>query len=337
MSVSVSPCHLSGSGRIALASSSSRSTLIDSSPLRVVITVPCDADPVAEVERLDVVERRRRRPPPSRRTAGSRRCGRASWRTRACRCRASASRARRRRPRRRSRCPARATPSGRGPRASVCERSKRYGYGSVPAPRSSSTCASRRARSAARPLPRRRLRRRSGRLGARRRRLDCRPHGSSVGSLVHDGSTVAAALRVAAMASSLQSRAVVVAPARPLATPGGRARRSPRSSARVAVRGRRRAAVDRRSGDGRRRRPTAVDRCSATSSPSTTSASSTPRSSTARSPRHADAGGVGTAAPGRHDRHDAHHPRRRRSCTGAARLPIADGGHRAARRRRSRP
>ena len=41
MSGSVSPCHLSGSGRIDLASRSSRSTFTDSSPLRVVITVPC--------------------------------------------------------------------------------------------------------------------------------------------------------------------------------------------------------------------------------------------------------------------------------------------------------
>ena len=37
--------------------------------------------------------------------------------------------------------------------AEVCVRSKRYGYGSVPAARSASTWARRRARSAARPLP----------------------------------------------------------------------------------------------------------------------------------------------------------------------------------------
>ncbi len=41
MSVSVSPCHLSGSGRTALDSSSNEATLTLSSPLRVVITVPC--------------------------------------------------------------------------------------------------------------------------------------------------------------------------------------------------------------------------------------------------------------------------------------------------------
>ena len=41
MSTSLSPCHLSGSGRTAFANSSTVSGLIDNSPLRVVITVPC--------------------------------------------------------------------------------------------------------------------------------------------------------------------------------------------------------------------------------------------------------------------------------------------------------
>ena len=39
--MSVSPCHLSGNGRTALASSSNRGAFTLSSPLRVVITVPC--------------------------------------------------------------------------------------------------------------------------------------------------------------------------------------------------------------------------------------------------------------------------------------------------------
>ena len=135
MSVSVRPCHLSGSGRTALASSVNVSTLTDSSPVRVVMTVPSTptqsprsrcldvvehlvADDGLRDEQLDVagaIAQRRRRSacrvahehdPPGHRTA------------------------------RRSRCPVRCAPRSARTSASVCVRSNRYGYGSSPRSRS---------------------------------------------------------------------------------------------------------------------------------------------------------------------------------------------------------
>ena len=121
---------MSGIGRTAFDSSSKRSTLTLSSPLRVVMTVPVDADPVAEVEVARTRRTRRRRRPPSRRTAGSRRCGRACVAKISLPCSrmqhhpaGDGDRGRR------SRCRARASPCAARISASVCVRSKRYGYG----------------------------------------------------------------------------------------------------------------------------------------------------------------------------------------------------------------
>ena len=227
MSVSVSPCHLSGSGRTALASSSSAVDLDRELALAGGHHRAVDADPVAEVERLDVVERvvadhglrheqldlaaavAHRR---EHQLAVSRQQHHAAGDVDLVG---------------RSRCPARVPPTSSRTSASVCERSKRYGYGSVPASRSSSTCARRRDRSALSPLldavTGSTAGSTSGAVRASRRLASrLRPHRLQrrfPGPRWLDGSRCP---RIPAMASSLQNRAVVVTPPHPLPTPGGR-------------------------------------------------------------------------------------------------------------------
>ena len=127
VSGSVRPCHLSGSGRTAFdeqlhAVDLDRQLAGAGRHDRAV-----DADPVAEIELLDVVERRRRRSPPSTRTAGPVRHGREWSRTRACRCRGSSIT----RPATSTSAsvslPGSSAPHSARTSASVCERSKRYG------------------------------------------------------------------------------------------------------------------------------------------------------------------------------------------------------------------
>ena len=96
MSVSVSPCHLSGSGRTALASSSTLVDLDRQLALAGGHHRAVHADPVAEVELLDVGERRRRRHGLRDEQLDVAGRGRGSWRRSTCRCRAAASCARRR-------------------------------------------------------------------------------------------------------------------------------------------------------------------------------------------------------------------------------------------------
>ena len=59
MSTSDRPCHLSGSGRSALESSSNERTFTDSSPRRVRHHGALDTDPVAEIELVELLVRLR--------------------------------------------------------------------------------------------------------------------------------------------------------------------------------------------------------------------------------------------------------------------------------------
>ncbi|CAB4853296.1 unannotated protein [freshwater metagenome] len=152
VSVSVRPCHLSGIGRTALDSSSQRCTFTLSSPLRVVMTVPCTptqsprsrplndsngSSPTTALETNSCTSPSRSRMvaktslPPSR----------DSMMRPAMATSKSVS------------TPASSPPCSSRSSASVWVRSKRYGYGLPPAARTSSTFCSRLAFSATKPLP----------------------------------------------------------------------------------------------------------------------------------------------------------------------------------------
>ena len=147
MSTSESPCHLSGSGRNALASNWNPVTFTDSSPLRVAITVP--STPIQSPRSSSSNAPCSSSPSTARLTKS---CTAPSWSLMVAKVSLPWRRSNMMRPATRTATsvsvPASSAPNSARSSVSVRSRSKRTGYGSTPARRSASTSARRRARSA---------------------------------------------------------------------------------------------------------------------------------------------------------------------------------------------